>query len=348
MNKTQVEQIKKIKKLLSEKRKIVITTHNNPDGDAIGSSMAMYHFLKKQGHKVDAIVPNMYPQFLAWIPGADKMIVYENKSAKAQTLLAQAEIVFCLDYNAIHRTGSLADILERTEAKRILIDHHIDPETDSFDYCITTVNTSSTAELVYNFIQHLGGSEFIDKPIAESLYAGIVTDTGSFSFSCNNKETFEVTADLIGRGVDAQKLHRLIYDTFSENRLRLLGFAIHNRMIVREEFKTALIYLTKADLKKFNYQVGDTEGIVNYPLTMEKINQSILLTEKEKMIRMSFRSKGKFSVNEIVRKHFNGGGHLNAAGGKSFTSIEKTIENVKAVLPLYKKDLDYVLSYKSK
>jgi phosphoesterase RecJ-like protein len=348
MNKIQVDQIKKIKKLLSEKRKIVITTHNNPDGDAIGSSMALYHFLIKHGHKVDAIVPNMYPQFLAWIPGVSKMIVYENKSAKAQTLLAQAEIVFCLDYNAIHRTGSLADILERTEAKRILIDHHIDPETDSFDYCISTVDTSSTAELVYNFIQHLGGLEFIDKPIAESLYAGIVTDTGSFSFSCNNKETFEVTADLIGRGVDAQKLHRLIYDTFSESRLRLLGYAIHNRMIVWEEFNTALIYLTKADLKKFDYQVGDTEGIVNYPLNMEKINLSILLTEKEKMIRMSFRSKGKFSVNDFVRKHFNGGGHMNAAGGKSFTTIEKTIENVKAVLPVYKKDLNYVLSYKSK
>ena len=345
MNKIQVDQIKKIKILLSEKRKIVITTHNNPDGDAIGSSMALYHFLKKQGHKVDAIVPNMYPQFLAWIPGTDTMIVYESQSAKAQTLLSQAEIVFSLDYNAIHRTGSLADILGRTEAKKILIDHHIDPETEYFDYCISTVETSSTAELVYNFIKHLGGLDMIDKAIAESLYAGIVTDTGSFSFSCNRKETFEVTADHISRGVDAQKLHQLIYDTFSENRLRLLGYAINNRMIVWEEFKTALIYLTKADLKKFNFQVGDTEGIVNYPLTMEKINQSILLTEKEKMIRMSFRSKGRFSVNDFVRKHFNGGGHMNAAGGKSFTTIDKTITEIKKILPAYKKQLNYKLKY---
>lgn len=347
MNKTQMEQVKEIKKLFSEKRKIVITTHNNPDGDAIGSSMALYHFLKKQGHKVDAIVPNMYPQFLAWIPGADKMIVYENKPAKSQALLSQADIVFSLDYNAIHRTGSLADILLRTKAKKILIDHHIDPETDSFDYCISTVDTSSTAELVYNFIDHMGGLDMIDKAIAESLYAGIVTDTGSFSFSCNRKETFEVTADLIGRGVDVQKLHRLIYDTFSEKRLRLLGYAINNRMIVWDEFNTALIYLTKADLKKFDYQVGDTEGIVNYPLTMEKINHSILLTEKEKMIRMSFRSKGKFSVNDFVRKHFNGGGHMNAAGGKSFTTIDKTIEEIKTILPAYKKQLNYKLQYKS-
>ena len=347
MNKSQEEQVKKIKKLLSEKRKIVITTHNNPDGDAIGSSMALYHFLKKKGHKVDAIVPNMYPQFLAWIPGTGKMVVYENESAKAQTLLAQADIVFSLDYNAIHRTGSLADILVRTEATKILIDHHIDPETESFDYCISTVDISSTAELVYNFIQNMGDLNMIDKAIAESLYAGIVTDTGSFSFSCNRKETFEVTADLISRGVDAQKLHQLIYDTFSENRLRLLGYAIDNRMIVWEEFKTALIYLTKTDLKKFDFQVGDTEGIVNYPLTMEKINQSILLTEKEKMIRMSFRSKGHFSVNDFVRKHFNGGGHMNAAGGKSFTTIDKTIEEIKTILPAYQKQLNYKLKYNS-
>jgi len=216
-----------------------------------------------------------------------------------------------------------------------LIDHHIDPDTESFDYCISTVNTSS------------GDKDLINKEIAEALYAGIVTDTGSFSFSCNRKETYEVTADLVSKGVDVQKLHQLIYDTFSENRLRLLGYAIHKRMIVWEEFHTALIYLTRADLKRFNFQVGDTEGIVNFPLSMEKINQSILLTEKDKMIRMSFRSKGEFSVNDLVKKHFNGGGHRNAAGGKSFTSIEKTIEEVKKILPLYKNKLDYILSYDS-
>lgn len=341
-------QVQKIKKLLSVKQKIVITTHNNPDGDAMGSSLALYHYLKELGHDVQTVVPNMYPQFLAWIPGCNKVIIYENESAKAQKLLEKADILFCLDYNAIHRTGSLADILQRCEAKRILIDHHIDPEEDSFDICVSTVETSSTAELIFNLIEDMGHLSYINKAIAECLYAGIATDTGSFSFSCNRKETYEVTAHLIGKGVDAEKLHRLIYDTFSENRLRLLGFAIHNRMIVWEEFSTALIYLTKADLKKFHFQVGDTEGIVNYPLTMKKINQSILLTEKEKMIRMSFRSKGNFSVNDFVRKHFNGGGHKNAAGGKSFTSIEKTIDEVKSLLPAYKNDLNYVLSYNSK
>ncbi len=339
--------VEEINDLLSEKRKIVITTHNNPDGDAIGSSLAMYHYLKRKGHRVDVVIPNMFPEFLAWIPGSKEMLVYDRQSVLVKKTLTEAEVVFCLDYNAINRLGSVADIITRSQGKRVLIDHHIDPDTESFDYCISTVNTSSTSELVYNFIDYSGDKDLINKEIAEALYAGIVTDTGSFSFSCNRKETYEVTADLVSKGVDVQKLHQLIYDTFSENRLRLLGYAIHKRMIVWEEFHTALIYLTRADLKRFNFQVGDTEGIVNFPLSMEKINQSILLTEKDKMIRMSFRSKGEFSVNDLVKKHFNGGGHRNAAGGKSFTSIEKTIEEVKKILPLYKNKLDYILSYDS-
>ncbi len=339
--------VKEINNLLSEKRRIVITTHNNPDGDAIGSSLAMYHYLKIKGHQVDVVIPNMFPEFLAWIPGSKETLVYERQSALVKKALTEAEVVFCLDYNAINRLGSVADIITRSQGKRVLIDHHIDPDTESFDYCISTVDISSTSELIYNFIDSSGDRDLINKEIAEALYAGIVTDTGSFSFSCNRKETYEVTADLVSRGVDVQKLHQLIYDTFSENRLRLLGYAIHKRMIVWEEFHTALIYLTREDLRGFNFQVGDTEGIVNYPLSMEKINQSILLTEKDKMIRMSFRSKGKFSVNDLVRSHFNGGGHMNAAGGKSFNTIEKTIEEVKKILPLYKNELDYILSYDS-
>jgi phosphoesterase RecJ-like protein len=340
-------QIQEIKELLSVSRKIVITTHNNPDGDAVGSSVAMYHYLKRLGHEVVMVVPNMYPGFLAWIPGIEEMLVYDKQAKEVKQAFAEAEVVFCLDYNAIHRLGSVSDIIGRSSGKKILIDHHIDPETESFDYCISTINISSTSELVYNFMVWMEHKKLINKEIAEALYAGIVTDTGSFSFSCNRKETWEVTAELIARGVDAQKLHRLIYDTFSEDRLRLLGFAIHKRMIVLDEYHTALIYLTKSDLKRFNFKVGDTEGIVNYPLSMEKINLSILLTEKDKMIKLSFRSKGDFSVNELVRKHFNGGGHKNAAGGKSFTSVENTIEEIKSVIQPYKDQLNYVLSHDS-
>ncbi len=345
MNEVLLRLVAQINELLSEKKKIVITTHNNPDGDAIGSSLAMYHYLKLKGHEVEVVVPNMFPQFLAWIPGSAEMLVYDRAAKKAKKVLVEAEIIFCLDFNAISRLGSVADIITRSPGKRILIDHHIEPETESFDHCISTVDISSTAELVYNYIVASGDRDLINKEIAEALYAGIVTDTGSFSFSCNRKETYEVTADLVSKGIDVQKLHRLIYDTFSENRLRLLGYAIHKRMIVWEEYHTALIYLTRGDLKRFNFQVGDTEGIVNYPLSMEKINLSILLTEKDKMIRMSFRSKGKFSVNDLVRKYFNGGGHMNAAGGKMFTTVGKTIDEVKKILPLYKDQLDYTLNY---
>jgi phosphoesterase RecJ-like protein len=341
------KQIQEIKELLSVSRKIVITTHNNPDGDAVGSSVAMYHYLKQLGHQVSMVVPNMYPGFLAWIPGIKEMLVYDRQAAQVKHVLTESEVVFCLDFNAINRLGSVSDVIGRSSGKKILIDHHIDPETDSFDHCISTVDISSASELVYYFIVQSGHKDLINKEVSEALYAGIVTDTGSFSFSCNRKETWEVMADLIARGVDAQKLHRLIYDTFTEDRLRLLGFAIHKRMIVMDEFHAALIYLTKSDLKRFHYKVGDTEGIVNYPLSMDKINLSILLTEKDKMIKMSFRSKGDFSVNELVRKHFNGGGHKNAAGGKSFTTVEKAIEEIKKVLPLYKDQLNYVLSYDS-
>jgi len=334
-----------IKTLLSEKRRIVLTTHTNPDGDAIGSSMAMLRYLRKKGHDVIAIVPNQFPGFLSWMPGVGEMLVYENKAKACQLALREADLVFCLDYNALNRAGILTDILKKTEAPRILIDHHIDPETASFAYCFSTTNTSSTAELVFDFIDLMGDTALIDKEIAECLYTGIITDTGSFSFSANNEKTYRVTAELIHNGLDALKIHRLIYDTFSEDRLRLLGHAISNRMVVWDELKTALIYFDKNDLIKFNYQVGDAEGVVNFPLSMEKINLSILITERDKKIRMSFRSKGDFSVNQLARRYFNGGGHKNAAGGTYFKSVSETIKDIKRILSECKEDLNYKINY---
>ena len=338
-------QISQLKQLLAAKHKIVLTTHTNPDGDAIGSSMAMSHYLQKKGHEVTAIVPNQFPGFLSWIPGAGEMLIYENNAKACQRALKEADFVFCLDYNALSRVGALTDVLKKTEAPRILIDHHIEPETESFAYCFSTTNTSSTAELVYDFMELMGDTALIDKEIAECLYTGIITDTGSFSFSANNEKTYRVTAELIHNGLDALKIHRLIYDTFSENRLRLLGHAISNRMMVWDDLHTALIYFDKKDLKQFNYQVGDAEGVVNFPLSMEKINLSIMITERDKKIRMSFRSKGDFSVNKLARQHFNGGGHKNAAGGTFFKSIPETIEFVKEILSGLKTKLDYNIEY---
>ena len=323
----------------------MITTHTNPDGDAIGSSLAMLHYLRKKGHSVVSVVPNHFPGFLKWLPGSDEIIIYERKAKKVQQELTEAEIVFCLDYNALQRVGSLYDVLERDTTDRILIDHHIDPEVENFKYVLSTTQTSSTGELIYDFIDLMGDTDLIDKSIADSIYTGIVTDTGSFSFAANFQKTYHITAELIKKGVDAEEIHKLIYDTFSENRLRLLGHAITNRLIVFDEYHTALIYLTREDLKKHNYKVGDIEGVVNYPLMMEKINMAVLLTERDRQIRISFRSKGEFSVNDLARKYFNGGGHRNAAGGRMFISMQDTIAKIKEVLPEYKELLDFQITY---
>ncbi len=340
-----IEQQNELRILLGERRKIVVTSHNNPDGDAMGSMLAMYHYLRKKGHQVWAVLPNQYPSFYTWMPGAEDILVYEKTAKEIQKILAEAELVFCLDYNAIDRFGAASEILAKSPARRVMIDHHVEPRTDDFDFVFSVIKTSSTGELVYELIEKMGDNSLLDKPIADCLYTSIVTDTGSFSYSANNVSTYHITAELIALGVDASQIHRLIYDTFSENRLRLLGHGISNKMIVWEDLRTALIWLSRDDLKKYNYQVGDTEGLVNYPLMMEKVNLSVLLTEKENMIRISFRSKGDFSVNELARKHFKGGGHINAAGGKSFLTMEKAIDNIKEVLLQYRKELDFKLNY---
>ncbi|MFA5419713.1 MAG: bifunctional oligoribonuclease/PAP phosphatase NrnA [Bacteroidales bacterium] len=342
LNTTEKEELKS---LFDTQKKIVLSSHTNPDGDAIGSLLAMYFYLKNKGHEVQMIVPNKFPEFYEWMPGSNLIINYEKEAKKAQKLLKEAEVFFSLDYNALSRIGPVAEFVPSQPATRILIDHHIDPERDKFDYCYSDTAFSSTGELVYSFIESLGDTQFIDKSVAEAIYTCIVTDTGSFSFSCNRPETYEITAKLLKLGIDAEKMHRLIYDTFSEQRLRLLGFAISNRMIVWDELHTSLIYLTKADLNKFKFAVGDTEGLVNYPLMMKKVNLSILITEKDNKLRLSFRSKGNFSVNDLARKHFNGGGHRNASGGNVTKKVDELITELKTVLSDYSKELDYELVY---
>lgn len=339
------QELKQIHDFISQGKKITLTTHTNPDGDAIGSSLAVFHYLKAKGANVTAVVPNKFPSFLHWLSASNEMVIFESDSKNAKKALTEADLIFCLDYNSISRVGAVSEDLKRTKAKKILIDHHISPELESFDYLISDINASSTCELVYEFIVAMGDGELINTIISECIYTGIITDTGSFSHSCNNAKTYEITAQLVKNGVDAKKIHGLIYDTFSENRLRLLGFAINDRMLVWEDMRTALIYLNKEDLRKFNYQVGDTEGIVNYALSMDKVNMAVLVTEKDKKIRMSFRSKGNFSVNELSRKHFNGGGHRNAAGGSMSKPIMEVIDDIKAVVANYKDDLNYEIKY---
>jgi len=337
------QQLEEIRRYILNGSKIAITTHTNPDGDAIGSSLAVYRYLKNQGANVEAVVPNQFPGFLHWLTSSSELVIFEKNAKEARRILNEADLIFCLDYNAISRVGAVADDLKAAKGKKLLIDHHISPETESFDYIISETNTSSTGELVFDFISAMGDLDKIDRQIAECLYTGIITDTGSFSHSCNNAKTYRTTAELIEFGVDAKRVHGLIYDTFSENRLRLLGYSINERMLVWDELRTALIYLTKEDLKKFNYQVGDTEGVVNFALSMDKVNMAVLVTEKDKKIRLSFRSKGDFSVNDLARKYFNGGGHRNAAGGNMSKPIMEVVEEIKMVVGKYKQELDYTV-----
>ena len=330
--------------LLAQPKKIALLAHKNPDGDTVGAVMAMYHYLEPKGHKVSAIVPNEYPTFYSWMPGIEKMLIFDKNAKEIKKILAEADLIICLDFNATHRVGNMGKLVAEAKAVKVIIDHHPQP-SDEFDYYFSETETSSTGELVYEFIAGLNDTRSITKDIAVCLYTCIMTDTGSFSFSCNKKRTYEITGELIARGVQPDLIHKLVYDTFTENRLRLLGYALSERLLVWESLHTAVISLNRDDLDRFDYQVGDTEGLVNYPLSMEKINLSVLITEKDNALRLSFRSKGDFSVNLLARKHFDGGGHKNAAGGNSRLTMKETIKELKSVLERYKSELDYKLSY---
>ena len=334
MQKFNSETLNSVKQLLDVQSEIVVTSHYNPDGDALGSALALSRYLRKKGHKVTTIIPNDFPDFLSWMPGQEDILIFFHKSLTANDIIKKASIIFCLDYNAIPRVNLFADQLFEAKGIKVLIDHHLAPE-DHFDLSFSVINTSSTSELIFDFINNLGDSDLIDADIAACLYVGMMTDTGSFSFACNYPHTYEVVAKLVKAGVDTEKVHRLVYDTYSESRMRLLGFCLSERMIVLGEYGTAYIYLSQDDLKKFDFKSGDTEGVVNYALSIRNISFAAFFTEKSDRIRISFRSKGSFSVNDFAREHYQGGGHRNAAGGDSFLPLETTLKNFVELLPLY-------------
>jgi len=323
-----------LKKLLWEKTNVLITTHYNPDGDAIGSSLALHHFLVSQGINSKVLIPNELPSFLQWMPGADEAIIYLDQPDLGNELIESADLVFCMDYNALNRVKLFTDQLKASIATRILIDHHIQPENE-FDLIFSITSVSSTSELLYQIVAEAGFAETITKEMAECFFVGIMTDTGSFSFSCNRHETFEIASKLIMTGLDVEKVHRLVYDTYSESRMRLLGHCLGSNLKVLPEFATAYIWLTKQDLDEYKYQQGDTEGVVNYALSIQNVAVAALFTERDDRIRVSLRSKGEFSVNEFARAHFNGGGHRNAAGGDIFKTMQDTLNWFESLLPEY-------------
>ncbi|GHU85468.1 exopolyphosphatase [Bacteroidia bacterium] len=314
---------------------IVIATHLNPDGDAIGSATALKMCLQQINKKnVSIIVPNDFPQNLKWISESETIYLYNKHSHKKKidAMLNSCDMLICTDFQSFSRAGDLEKVLESCKSRKVLIDHHIDPAEDQFDIVFSTTKVSSTCELLYNLIVKIGLDKNINKNVAESIFVGIMTDTGSFSYSVNNKETFLIVAKLIEKDIDTRYIHEQIYDTFSENRLRLLGYCLSERLKVFAEKAIAYIYLNKEDLKRFKYIPGDTEGIVNYALSMKDIKFAALFTEHEEKIRISFRSKGKFDTNVFAKTYFNGGGHRNASGGSSVDSIENTIKKFDKII----------------
>ena len=332
--------IQQIKELFSEPKKIVIVCHKNPDGDAIGSSLGLLHYLNKKGHSATVVVPNDYPHFLKWMPGNETVLKYDSQTKESELFLNTADVIFTLDFNALHRAGDMEQALENSNAIKIMIDHHQQPD-DYAKYIYSDVSMSSTCEMVYHFIDMLGDTNLVDASIADCLYAGIVTDTGSFRFPSTTQKTHTVIADLISKGANNAEVHNQIFDTNSQSRLQLLGCALSN-LKVFPEYKTAYITLSQKELDNNNFKKGDTEGFVNYGLSIEGIIFAAIFIEnkQENIIKISLRSKGDFSVNEFSRAHFNGGGHTNAAGGKSDLSLQETTHKFEALLKDYKTQLN--------
>jgi bifunctional oligoribonuclease and PAP phosphatase NrnA len=330
-----------IHRLLQQPHKILIVTHTNPDGDAIGSSLALFGYLRLKGHSVTVMIPDPDPKFLQWMPFHENLLVFSDEKNACQDRIREAELIFCVDFNSLGRLSHAEADVRRSSAKKILIDHHTQPSED-FDFLISETLTSSTSELIYDFITNSGDREIIDTDMATCIYAGIITDTGSFSYSCNYEKTYLITADLYHRGIDGEHIHRLVYDTYSESRLRLLGFAISEKLVVLPGYHAAYIALTKEDLERFNHQIGDTEDIVNYALSIANINVAALFYERENIVKVSLRSKGHFSVNDIARKYFEGGGHVNAAGANSKFSLKETVDIFVNLLPTFQEQLNSV------
>ncbi|MBO4403201.1 MAG: DHH family phosphoesterase [Bacteroidales bacterium] len=329
--------IEQLKQALFRQKEVVLLMHHNPDGDALGAALAMAMYLQQKGIGSCVISPNEFPDFLKWMPWADKVHIANESADFCIKKIKEASFVFCLDFNHPGRIKQLQNALEESKAYKALIDHHIDP-SPMFDFIYSVKEeTSSTCELVHQFIaKYLNDKDKITKEMAECLYVGMITDTGSFSYNCDNASTYEVLSQLIQLHINGEEIHRKVYDTYSENRVRLLGFCLSERLHVMEEFGTSYIYATREDLERFNFKPGDTEGIVNYGISMKNVRFTAFFSEKDENIRVSFRSKGDFDVDAFARQHFHGGGHKHAAGGESDLSMEETLAYFKSTLKAYK------------
>lgn len=334
-----LKQFDELKSFLERPRNVVIVGHRNPDGDAMGASLGLCHYLKMKGHSPTVVVPNEYPDFLHWLPGSKATYRFDWQNSQSQRAIKASDIIFLLDFNTLHRVGNdMQNTLEKYQNDFMLIDHHQQP--DDFSYMYSDVEMSSTCQMVYHFIEKMGDLDLIDSKISTCLYTGIMTDTGSFRFRSTTSLTHRVIADLIDKGAVNDRIHSNIYDSNSYGRMQLLGQALSNLKVL-PVFKTAYITLTQEEKTINDFKKGDTEGFVNYALSIQGVVMAaIFIEDKEQgIIKISFRSKGTFSVNQFARKHFNGGGHDNAAGGKSNLSMDDTINKFNTLLPDYKESL---------
>ncbi|MGA2405557.1 MAG: bifunctional oligoribonuclease/PAP phosphatase NrnA [Bacteroidales bacterium] len=322
---------KELSKLFSTSENVLIICHINPDGDAVGAQLALYHYLKVNNKNAWLMAPNNLQEFLKWMDGADLINIFIKDRKRCRILIERADLIVMMDFNQSNRLGEAEDFVKASKARKVVIDHHLDPGNFA-DLIISDPSKCSTSELVHELVCEINGIKFINKPYAEAIYVGIITDTGNFEYGSYSSRTLRIVADLLDSGIIKEKILNLIYNNFSSDRIKLQGFALNKRMVVIPEYRTAYIFLTKDDLKKYNHVKGDTEGFVNLPLSIKGINFSALFIEKDNFIKLSFRSKGNFPSNEFATQYFSGGGHLNASGGEYADTLENSISYFLKVL----------------
>jgi phosphoesterase RecJ-like protein len=319
---------------LEDAGKVVILTHTNPDGDAIGSSLALALALRKKGLDAQVVIPDGLPDFLRWLPGISYSTTFAYKREKASAIIREADVVFCLDFNDRQRLNGVEEVLAESQAPSILIDHHQDPSVFT-DMTISESWRGSVGEMIYVLLEQLYGMEILDRDIATCLYVAIMTDTGNFTYASSYPEIFHIVGELMRFGIDKNEIYSQVYDAFSEHRMRLQGYCMQEKMVVLPQYHTAYISLTDEELKRFQHRKGDTEGFVNIPFSVKGIRFTALFVEKKDRIKVSFRSRGSFPVHRVASEHYGGGGHINAAGGDSFENMEETLRRFEALLPGY-------------
>ncbi len=328
------QEIQKAKKYVGYAEKIVIVTHVSPDGDAIGSSLGLYHFLLEMDKSVNIIVPNDFPDFLKWMKGANDILIHEKHPELSAETIAAAELIFCLDFNVIKRLDKMGPLVQEAPGKKVMIDHHLYPGA----FCNVTMSypqISSTSEMIFRFICRMGYFELLNKYAAECIYAGMMTDTGAFTYNSNSPEIYAIIGELLKKGIDKDAIYAKVYNTQSVDRLRLTGYVMYEKMKIYPEYHTALMVLSQEEARRFNMKKGDTEGLVNIPLGIEHIVFSVFIREDKDMVKISFRSTGDFPTNQFASENFGGGGHLNASGGEYYGKLEDAVAIFEEALPRY-------------